>query len=181
MNEAKIKEIIEEITEKTTFNVEEICVSYDEEHNQFWCKVVTNEPQFFIGRTGENLMALNHIVRKIITKKLRSESPQAARPSERDKLGEAGETDQPKTEINIVIDVNDYQKKKIENLKTMAHMMAERARFFKRNVEVDPMSSYDRRIIHEFLTDAPGVETESTGEGRDRRIVIKFVPNKEQI
>ena len=63
----------------------------------------------------------------------------------------------------------------IENVRAIAHMMSERARYFKSNIEVDPMSSFDRRIVHEFLSDATDLKTESQGEGYSRRVVIKYV------
>ena len=150
----EIKEIIETLIQKTTFQVEEISVSFSKENNELWGHITSNESKLLIGRARENLIALNHVIKKIIRKKIFPEG------------------DLP---INIIIDVNEYQKKKIENLKAMAHMMAERALFFKSNIEIDPMSSYDRRIIHEFLTDKPDLKTESTGEGRDRIVVIKYI------
>ena len=54
-------------------------------------------------------------------------------------------------------------------------MMAERARYFKSSVEVDPMPAFERRIVHEFLSDAIDLKTESTGFGAKRRVVIKYV------
>jgi len=53
--------------------------------------------------------------------------------------------------------------------------MAERARYFKSSVEVDPMPAFERRIVHEFLSDAIDLKTESTGFGAKRRVVIKYV------
>jgi predicted RNA-binding protein Jag len=58
----------------------------------------------------------------------------------------------------------------------MAHIMAERARYFKSNVEIDPMNPFERRIIHEFLADEKDLKTESTGLGLSSRVVIKYSP-----
>ena len=149
-----IKKIIEDLIQKTTFEVQEISVSFYEEGNEFWGKIITNEPRFLIGRNGEHLNAFSHIIKKIIKKRFFSDN---------------------EFPINVTIDVNDYQKKRIDNLKNMAHMMAERAKFFKSNMDIDPMSSYDRRSVHEFLADIPNLKTESTGEGRYRHIVIKYI------
>ena len=77
--------------------------------------------------------------------------------------------------MNILIDINDFQKKRIENIQAIAHMMAERARYFKSNIEVDPMSSFERRIIHEFLSNEIDLKTESSGFGPSRRVVIKYI------
>ena len=45
-------------------------------------------------------------------------------------------------------------KKRVDNVKAVAHMMSERARYFKSNIEVDPMSAFERRVVHEFLSNA---------------------------
>jgi spoIIIJ-associated protein len=53
-------------------------------------------------------------------------------------------------------------------------MMAERARSFQYDVELTPMNAYERLIVHTVLSDSPNVKTESSGEGRNRRVVIKY-------
>ncbi|MEI8175102.1 MAG: R3H domain-containing nucleic acid-binding protein, partial [bacterium] len=85
--------------------------------------------------------------------------------------------DVPRTEKgpSILIDINGFQQKRIENIHAIAHMMAERARYFKSNIEVDPMPAFERRIVHEFLSEAHDLKTESTGEGFSRRVVIKYI------
>ena len=167
MNKDKIKNLIEELIYKTTFNVEGIC--FNDENGVLWCNIKTQEPYLFIGKYGETLGALNHIVRKIIEKNL----IEGENKNDSEKIPPLSLSGYE----NIIIDVNEYQKKRIENVKAIAHMMAERARFFKSNIEVDPMSAYERRIIHEFLSDKTDVKTESVGEGPDRRVVIKYVGN----
>jgi spoIIIJ-associated protein len=124
-------------------------------------EVEVNEPHFFISHDGEGLQALNHIVHRII---------EAKNPSPTPGLGE-------KTGLGILVDVNGFQKKHVENVRAVAHMMSERARYFKSNIEIDPMSAFERRIVHEFLSDAPDLKTESMGMGRDRRVVIKYIGN----
>jgi len=74
----------------------------------------------------------------------------------------------------IMLDVNDFQKKHIETLKTKAHMMAERAKFFKSSIELDPMNGYERRIIHTYLEKDKNISTESIGAGKERRIVVTY-------
>ncbi len=159
MDKDRIKKIVEDFLKKTTFNVEEVDVSCEEGGKTLWCSIKSNDPNFLIGRDGEIIGSLNHLIKKIIERK----------------AGRTAGDDAKENEANIVIDVNDHQKKKIEDLKTMAHMMAERVRFFKSSIEIDPMSSYERRIVHEFLASKPNIQTESTGEGRLRRVVIKYV------
>jgi len=71
--------------------------------------------------------------------------------------------------------VNDYRASIIEKLKMKAGIMANRARDMKSNIELEPMSSYERLIIHGTLSSQPNIKTESTGEGKDRRIIIKYI------
>ena len=66
-------------------------------------------------------------------------------------------------------------KRQVEAVRAVAHMMGERARYFKSSMEVDPMSAFERRIVHEFLASATDLKTESTGMGASRRVVIKYV------
>jgi spoIIIJ-associated protein len=77
--------------------------------------------------------------------------------------------------IRFFLDVNDYQTKKNEELKNLARMTAQRVRYFKKEIELEPMSSYERRIIHATLGEYPDISTESKGEGLERRVVIKFL------
>jgi spoIIIJ-associated protein len=78
-------------------------------------------------------------------------------------------------EPRFFIDVNDYRSALSRTISTKASVLAERARSFKSSVEMEPMSAYDRLIVHEFLQGAPNIKTESVGEGRNRRVVIKFI------
>jgi predicted RNA-binding protein Jag len=74
-----------------------------------------------------------------------------------------------------VVDINNHHKKRVESVKTIAYMMAERARYFKSSIELDPMPAFDRRIVHEYLSNAPDLKTESLGDGANRRVVIRYV------
>ncbi|MDP3725748.1 MAG: R3H domain-containing nucleic acid-binding protein [bacterium] len=116
--------------------------------------IKTNEPYLLIGDDGQVLMALNHVVKKIF---------------------ESHAVKNNFKPMNFIVDVNDYQEQKIEDIKNKARMMAERARFFKNNVELPAMNPYERMIVHSFFTNATDIETESTGVGPERRVVIKYV------
>jgi spoIIIJ-associated protein len=75
---------------------------------------------------------------------------------------------------HFLVDVNDYRARQIRDLQTKALMMAERARSFQYDVELSPMSAYERLIVHTTLQNAPNVKTESHGDGRSRRVVIRY-------
>src|SRR4051812_1091949 len=125
MPEKTITMLIEELIQKTTLPYENIVMDEDGNGALLFYTIKTNEPHHLLGRDGEALAALNHLVRKMTEKS----------------VGEAEHRPE------IIVDVNGYQRKMIDNLKTVAHMMAERARFFKSNIEVDPMSPFERKII----------------------------------
>ncbi len=105
-----------------------------------------------IGNQGETLDALTYILRRIIDNKF---------------------TDDAAREVSL--DVNGYKEAQAERLKGVARMLAERAKMFKHDVEMEPMSSYERLIIHSAFENDPNIKTESYGEGKFRRVVIKYV------
>ena len=112
-----------------------------------------------IGQYGDTVHALDLLVKKMVEKKAMPESPDAE-----------GATREPL----FLVDVNGYRTQKIKDLQSKALMMAERARSLQYDVELSPMSAYERLIVHTTLQDAPNVKTESQGEGRNRRVVIKY-------
>jgi spoIIIJ-associated protein len=75
----------------------------------------------------------------------------------------------------FLVDVGGYRVRKIEELQQKARIMADRARSFQYDVEMSPMSAYERLIVHAALSDMEHIKTESRGEGLERRIVIKYV------
>lgn len=154
MDNKEIKKVLEEILEKMGIAWNEISVSENKEGTTSF-SVKTDESSLLIGNKGSGLLALNSLVKKIVEKK------NAA-------LGAADK------ERQFFIDVNDYQEKKMEELKNKALILAERARAFKTEVEMEPMSSYERMIVHSLFTGVPDIKTESKGEGKDRRVTIRF-------
>lgn len=157
MNKEEIENLIKELIEKTGVTLHKISIT-EENPSNTWYSVEVNEPHFFIGRDAEALYALNHLVRRIIETKLP------------DTVAQRGETG-----TSILIDINGFQKKRVDDVRAVAHMMSERARYFKSNIEVDPMPPFERRIVHEFLSDATDLKTESVGFGPSRRVMIKYV------
>lgn len=156
MNNQEIQKLIEDLINNLGLTIKEIIVDNSDEKtniNSTWFRIYLEEPRFFTHRDGESLHALNSLVKRIIENKVKDEN----------------------FKTSFIIDINNFQKNKIDNLHQLAHMMAERARYFKSNIEIDPMSPFDRRIVHEFLSDATDLKTESSGEGKDRRVVIKYI------
>ena len=73
----------------------------------------------------------------------------------------------------VFVEINDYKKKKEEKLRKLANKMAANCVKFRRPIRLEPMSAYERLIIHRELADRTDVETESIGEEPKRRVVIK--------
>lgn len=72
----------------------------------------------------------------------------------------------------VIIDVDGYRLRRKEALTSLAARMAERVLAQRQPFPLEPMSAYDRRIVHMALAQHPQVMTESTGEGDQRRVVI---------
>ena len=104
-----------------------------------------------IGRRGQTLDALQYLVRLISTRQANARVP-------------------------IIIDVQNYKKQRFEDLRTLALNAAEQVKQKKSSLRLEPMSAYERRIIHMTLADDPLVATESMGEGEARKVVI--IPKK---
>lgn len=147
----KIKDLIQAFLEKMAVEGE---VEIIEKTDSHYFVVKTREAGILIGDNGQTLAAINHLVKKMAEK--------AAR--------DMGEIPLP-----FLLDVNDYQAKKIEELKNEARMQAQRVRYFKKDIMLEPMNAYERRIVHAVLTEYPDIKTESVGEEPSRRVVIKTI------
>lgn len=110
--------------------------------------IVSREAGYLIGRNGDNLKALQQLVRLAAFK--RSQEP-----------------------VHLALDVNNYQREALaalrESAKNLARLVAEQ----KIPRSLPPMNAYERRSVHTALAEMPGIKTESEGEGEERRIVIK--------
>ena len=155
MDHAKTKKIIEDTLKfmGVSFQTVEKVESADSKHDRFMIR--TEESALLIGSKGENLGALNYIIKRIVSKTL-----------------------PPESEAKFLVDVNEYHERALDSVKAKAKIMSERARSFKSDVELEPMSSYERMLIHSFLDGAPDIKTESRGEGATRRVVIKYVAQR---
>ena len=135
--------------------------------------VQAEDGRALIGVRGDTVYALDTLIKKIAEKQLF--------PRTEDAKNESGVEGTENNTPHFLVDVNEYRAKQIKDLQNKALMMAERARSFQYDVELSPMSSYERLIIHTALSDAPNVKTESQGEGRNRRVVIRYVDKEAPI
>ncbi len=77
--------------------------------------------------------------------------------------------------INIRIDTENYRDARVKSLEKLAKNLALKVKKTKRSATLEPMSSYERRIIHSALQDDKEVETYSEGQGSYRHVIIKYV------
>ncbi len=76
--------------------------------------------------------------------------------------------------IRIVLDIENYRSKREDTLKALARRMASKVLATGRNFTLEPMSSYERRIIHSEIQQVSGVHTFSVGTENNRRVVIAY-------
>ena len=73
----------------------------------------------------------------------------------------------------VFLEINDYKKKRAEKLRDFADKMADNVLKYRKPIKLEPMTAYERLIIHKELSKRNNIETESFGEEPNRRIVIK--------
>ncbi len=83
-----------------------------------------------------------------------------------------GHRTQGSDRARVVVDAAGYRARRAATLETAARRAAEQAVAMGRRVELEPMTSAERRIVHELLKDDPEVETESEGSEPERFVVV---------
>ena len=105
-----------------------------------------------IGKHGRTLEALQMLVNRMVNKRL-------------------------KNAMRVVLDVDDYRKRRAESMAQMARRLGDEAKKTGRSQVAALLNAYDRRIIHLTLKEDPFLETESIGEGELKR--VKIIPVKD--
>ena len=115
--------------------------------------IIGDDTGILIGHHGETLDAIQYLVNLSALRKSKS------------KDGDY---------IKIVVDIENYREKREDTLRQLARRMAARAVKYRRNVFLEPMNAYERRIIHSELQSFENVSTHSVGADRDRKIIITY-------
>ena len=118
--------------------------------NNIQIKLHTDNNSIIIGKNGRTLSSMQTLVRQAI-------------------LTQTG------IYVNIVLDVENYKEKIAKNIEFVAKKLAREVQKTKIDVKMDPMNSYERRLVHEILKDFKGIKTESEGEEPNRYVVIKSI------
>lgn len=100
-----------------------------------------------IGYRGETLNAMQTLISSIANKKV-------------------------KERIKVILDIQNYREKREKNLIELAEKVSKTVLRNGKNITLEPMSPYERKIIHSALQENSRIETYSIGEGDNRRVVI---------
>lgn len=124
-------------------------IDVNEGEDKIVLEIQTGDPEVVIGRKGQVVDALQHLVSKVVY---------------RERAGEKGKP--------IVVDSGGYRDKHVLRLQSLAQRMGEKALATQAIVELSPMSAHDRRIVHMAIAEIPGLSSRSEGEGDDRHILV---------
>jgi spoIIIJ-associated protein len=140
-----IKDILNEITKLMGVNINLEVRKRDESIS---IKIFSDNNAILIGKNGRTISALQSLIKQMVYNVLEEK-------------------------ISIILDVENYKEKRIKSLEYLARNTAKEVSKTKIEAKLDSMNSYERRIIHEALSNNRYVYTESTGEEPNRCVVIK--------
>lgn len=148
MENKKLKIIEEKLKNILNLIGEEAEFKIEEKEGEIFVNLQPENPGILIGYHGKTLSALQLILSLMVYRQL-------------------------KEWVKVIVNVGDYRQRREEILKRMALSAAQKVKSFRQPQELPPMSSAERRIIHLTLANDPEVQTESLGEGKERRVVVK--------
>ncbi|MBA4416410.1 MAG: protein jag [Syntrophus sp. (in: bacteria)] len=114
--------------------------------------VQCDDGDILIGKDGETLESVQHILRLAIAKRY-------------------------KQGLKVLVDINGYREKRKKALTIMAKRIADKAKKSGKKIKTDPLNPYERRIVHTLFKHNKGITTRSEGEGHTKKVVITPVGN----
>lgn len=144
-----IKDFIKKVAALMSIEVD---MEIIENEGIFNVTLVSDKNSILIGKDGKTLNSIQTLLRQ----SLRNHSP---------------------FNIKVNVDVSNYKIKKMKNIDRLVREIAKEVKETKLNVSLDPMNSYERRLVHTIISEFPELETESIGEGKDRHVTIKYKEN----
>ena len=145
---------IVKITEDFLFPIMEsmnidAAIEIEENDDEIYITLDGDNIGILIGRRGETLDAMQYLLSLVINRNLGIYK-------------------------RIILDAANYRQKREDILIRLANRMAEKATRMRRNLTLEPMNSYERRIIHSALQNHKYVDTYSVGEEPNRKVVIRY-------
>ncbi len=141
------EEFIKELVEKIGVTLKGIDSSYS--NNVVRVEIDTDNNGVLIGKNGRTLNSINHLVTTAIMRNLESF-------------------------MKVSIDIANYKDARVKQLERIAHTVSRQVAKTRVDAKLDPMNSYERRIIHEYLSNDNYVKTTSEGDEPNRYVVIKY-------
>lgn len=135
---------ITDIFNKMNIDVE---IETEEKDDCIFVRIKGKDSGIIIGRRGETLDAIQYLTGLVVNKN-------------RDDY------------VRVIVDIENYRQKREETLVKLAKRLADRVVRYRKNVVLEPMNPFERRIIHSSLQDNKYVETYSIGDEPNRKVVI---------
>jgi spoIIIJ-associated protein len=145
--EQDVRQALEDLLNKMKLDYRINNVEWDE--GRVRINITGKDMGLLIGRKGETLNAVQFVLGLIVNRN-REEK------------------------VRVVLDVEDYRKKREESLEALALRLSERVKKTRKSVVMRPMSSQERRIVHTALQSDPQISTYSTGDEPNRKVVISI-------
>jgi spoIIIJ-associated protein len=123
----------------------EVDVAFEE--GDLHLEIKGDQEGILIGRHGRTLDSFQFLINRMVNKRL-------------------------ETPVRIVLDINEYRKRKTENLKKMAIQVGEKVKSKGHPLTFGPFDAHDRRLVHIALKEDPAIRTESLGEGKLKKMTI---------
>ncbi len=142
-----VKSYLKEVTELMGINVE---FETQKRENYIKVNMVSDNSAILIGKNGRTMRSLQDLLRQSI----------------KTQVG---------VSVNVILDSNDYKEKQQRNIERLAVKLAKDVVKTKIEVKMDKMNSYERRLVHNRLSNFKGVTTISEGEEPERYVIIKPV------
>ncbi len=157
-----VRNVIEDLHINTTAEM-----FRDEEDEDIQRIVIKGEDAAaLIGYHGETLDAFQHLANLARIRSVKHAKKEGA------------DTDSDK--YHVTVDIENYRQKRAETLRALARRMAKKTLKDRRSYMLEPMNSYERRIIHSEIQKIEGVSTNSIGTESNRRVVIYLTDSKDK-
>jgi spoIIIJ-associated protein len=148
------KKILEEVTREildkldVKGNIFIVTNAMPDDDDSVCVQIQSKDSGYLIGKSGNNLFALQHLIRIIVSKRLEEK-------------------------LNFIVDVNSYIENQREDIMDRAANAIAEVEKNGNPVELTPMNSYERRLVHVKVARKNSVASESIGDGLERRVMIK--------
>ena len=142
------KKLLKDIVEG--MGIKDVIIESQRKENFIKLTLHSSDNSILIGRDGRTLSSLQNLLRTSVS-------------------------NQTGIYFNIILDVENYKVKKEHNIERLAKKLAKEVLRTKEPIAMDSMNSYERRLVHNALSNFKGITSDSEGEEPNRRIVIKPV------